>query len=164
MANPSSVLNLASEFDPFLFATVGEDRNGMPLTVLSTLARSDLDPWQEAARLTEAPGKIATERMAALIASVPGKPSILLDSGTIAARLIALLPRRAISNDAVGKTLRGGSTMSDARSIVFVICMVVIVAVQWAAFSHLAPAKTDSSVAAAASTVSPHIPPPNAGR
>jgi hypothetical protein len=75
MTKPSSVLNLASEFDVFLLATVGEDRNGMPLTVLSTLARSDLDPWQEAARLTEAPGKIATERMAALIATVPGRPS-----------------------------------------------------------------------------------------
>ena len=86
MTSPSSVSKLSSEFDDFLFAPVGEDSNGLPLTVLSTLARSDLDPWQEAARLTEAPGKIATERLAMLITSLPGRPSTLLDSGTIATR------------------------------------------------------------------------------
>jgi hypothetical protein len=164
MTNSSSVPHLASEFDTFLFAPVGEDRNGMPLTVLSTLARSDLDPWQEAARLTEASGKVATERLAWLITSLPGRPSALLDSGTIAARLVALLPRRAISPGAVGKTLPGVSTMNDARTTMFVIFMVLTFAVQWVVFSHLAPSKTDSSVAAASSTVSPHIPPPSAGR
>ncbi len=136
----------------------------MPLTVLSTLARSDLDPWQEAARLTEASGKIATERLAWLIASLPGRPSTLLDSGTIAARLVALLPRRTISPAAFGKRLPGVSTMNDARIIVFVIFMVLTLAVQWVVFSHPAPTKTDSTVAAAASTVSPHIPPPGASR
>lgn len=87
----------------------------MPLTVLSTLARSGLDPWQEAARLTEASGKIATERLAWLITSLPGRPSTLLELGTIAARLVALLPRRAISRGALGKTLPGVSMTNDPR-------------------------------------------------
>ena len=136
----------------------------MPLTVLSTLARSELDPWQEAARLTEASGKIATERLAALITSVPGRPSTLLDSETIAARLVALLPRRTTARAALGKTPPGVSTMNDARIIVLVIFMVLSFAIQWAVFSHPAPTKTDSPVAAAVSTVSPQIPPPGAGR
>jgi hypothetical protein len=164
MTNASSVPQLASEFDAFLFAPVGEDRNGMSLTVLSTLARSDLDPWQEAARLTEASVKIATERLAWLISSLPGRPSTLLDSGMIAARLIALLPRRATSHAALGKTLPSVSTIKDARIIGVVIFMVLTLAVQWAIFSQVVPTPADSSVAAAASTVSPHIPPPSAGQ
>ena len=162
MTNPSPVSRLSSEFDDFLFAPVGEDSNGLPLTVLSTLARSDLDPWQEAARLTEAPGKIATERLAVLITSLPGRPSTLLDSGTIATRLVALLPRRAVSPAALGKRWPDVGMMSDARTIVFVIFMVVTLALQWAVFTHPAPAKTDRPVAAATSTISPHIPPPSA--
>lgn len=136
----------------------------MPLTVLSTLARSGLDPWQEAARLTEASGKIATERLAWLITSLPGRPSTLLESGTIAARLVALLPRRAISRGALGKTLPGVSMTNDPRILVFVIFMVLTFAVQWAVFSHLAPTKTDGSVVAAASASSSHIRPPSAGQ
>jgi hypothetical protein len=37
-----------AEFDNFLYASIGADRNGMPLSVLSALARLDLDPWEEA--------------------------------------------------------------------------------------------------------------------
>ena len=47
----ASISYLGSEFDDFLFAPIGEERNGMPLSVVSALARSDLDPWQEAAQL-----------------------------------------------------------------------------------------------------------------
>jgi hypothetical protein len=34
---------LGSEFDSFLYAPIGEDGNGMPLSVLSALARLDVD-------------------------------------------------------------------------------------------------------------------------
>ena len=33
------------QFDQFLYASGGDDANGMPLTVLSALARMDVDPW-----------------------------------------------------------------------------------------------------------------------
>ena len=39
---------IGPEFDEFLWASVGEDRNGTGLSVLSALARLDVDPWQEA--------------------------------------------------------------------------------------------------------------------
>jgi hypothetical protein len=51
----------------FLFAPIGEDRDGMLVSVLSGLARSDVDPWQEAARLAELPEETATQRLASLI-------------------------------------------------------------------------------------------------
>jgi hypothetical protein len=46
-----------SEFNDFLFAPIGEYRNGMLVSVLSGLTRSDVDPWQEAARLAEFVGR-----------------------------------------------------------------------------------------------------------
>jgi hypothetical protein len=36
-----------AEFNDFLFAPIGEDSNGMLVSVLSGLARLDVDPWQE---------------------------------------------------------------------------------------------------------------------
>jgi len=46
---------LGAEFDDFLFAIIGDDRNGMQLSVVSVLARMDLDPWHEAATLAASP-------------------------------------------------------------------------------------------------------------
>lgn len=42
--SPSNFL-LGSEFDAFLFASVGDDRNGLPFSIVSLLGRMDLDPW-----------------------------------------------------------------------------------------------------------------------
>src|SRR6185437_664484 len=97
MTRPSSISRLGSDFDAFLFAPIGEDRNDMPLSVLSALARLDIDPWQEAAELTRLSPETATQRLASLIAALPGGPSADLDPGKIAARLIVRLPRRACS-------------------------------------------------------------------
>lgn len=67
----------------------------MLLSVLSALARLNVDPWQEAAKLALLPGETATQKLAAIIAALPDGPSARRDPRTIAARLIALLPRRA---------------------------------------------------------------------
>lgn len=48
LATATSALD--SRFDPFLYAAVREGTDGAPLTVLSVLARLDIDPWEEAAR------------------------------------------------------------------------------------------------------------------
>jgi hypothetical protein len=42
---PSS--NFSSRYDYFLFAPICEEANGMQLSVLSALARMDVDPWEE---------------------------------------------------------------------------------------------------------------------
>jgi hypothetical protein len=68
MAGPVSVVG--SEFNVFLFARVCEDRNDTPLSMLSALARLDLDPWQEAAELAQLPRESATRRLASSIATL----------------------------------------------------------------------------------------------
>lgn len=60
MIRSTSVSVLGSEFDDFLFAPIGEDKNDMPLSMLSALARLDIDPWQEAAELSRLPEETAT--------------------------------------------------------------------------------------------------------
>ena len=76
--------SLGSEFDDFLFAPIAEESNGMLLSVISALARLDLDPWQEAIKLAGLPGETATKRLASLlIAALPGGPSAHLDPGRL---------------------------------------------------------------------------------
>jgi hypothetical protein len=112
-AVPGSALR--AEFDTFLFASIGEDGNGMQVSVLSGLARSDLDPWQEAAKLAELPGKTAVERLAALIETLPGKAWARPDARAVATRLIALLPRTLAGSPASGATPGSLGAMIKSR-------------------------------------------------
>jgi hypothetical protein len=89
---------LGSEFDEFLFAVIGEDRNGMSLSVVSMLARVDLDPWQEAAALAALPKEVAAQRLAPLLEALPERTLQQTSAATTAARLVALLPRRPKAN------------------------------------------------------------------
>jgi hypothetical protein len=81
-----------SDLNAFLFADVGVEANGTMLTVLSTLARLGVDPWQEAARLAKLPRMAAIDGLARIIAAMPASLWPLQDATAIAARLVALLP------------------------------------------------------------------------
>ena len=89
---------LGRQFDNFLFASIGEDQNGTTLSVLSALARLDVDPWEETASLARLPRERATERLAAVIAAARKDLATSLAPETIAARLVALLPQAASYN------------------------------------------------------------------
>lgn len=82
-----------SDLNGFLFAQVGEESGGNPLSVLSVLARLGLDPWQEARRLANLPVRAAVEGLAQTIAGMPASPWPLPDATMIAERLVGLLPR-----------------------------------------------------------------------
>ena len=84
---------IGSEFDEFLGAPIGEDRNGTGLTVLSAFARLNVDPWQEARSLARMPRTAAVVRLNTLIDALPSEPAIVIPGGTIAADLVALLPK-----------------------------------------------------------------------
>ena len=71
MALPARFSLLNARFDDFLFASIGEEASGMPLSVASVLARLGTDPWVEAGRLARLPQAKATEALAAMIAQVP---------------------------------------------------------------------------------------------
>ena len=121
MTYSASVSHLGSEFDDFLFAPIGEDRNDMPLSVVSALARLDIDPWQEADKLARLPGETAIQRLASLIAALPEGPTAHLDPGAIAARLIAPLPRRARSNIPSRETLLSVGAATNPRAVIPII-------------------------------------------
>jgi hypothetical protein len=84
---------LGCEFERFLYASVGEDNNGMPLTVLSALARMDVDPWDEASKLTQLPQESAVTQLAGLLGALRNACPASVEPARIAAPLIALLPR-----------------------------------------------------------------------
>lgn len=162
--------SLRSEFDDFLFAPIAEESNGMMLSVISALARLDLDPWQEANNLAGLSGETATKRLASLlIAALPDGPSARRDPETIAARLTALLPRRASPNIARRKTLLSVGAVTDPRAVIYVILINVMFTIfmlvaQWIVADRQTQAQIDNVPAQASSTVSPQMPPQNLGR
>jgi hypothetical protein len=95
MPRPDSPSPLGSRFDSFLYATVHQDRDASPVTVLTFLARLDFDPWEEAAKLARLPIKVATRLLAERITAEPTVRVTPGDVAPLAARLIALLPRTA---------------------------------------------------------------------
>jgi len=103
---------LGTEFNDFLFASIGVDASGNALTVVSALARLDLDPWTEAANLARLPGSIATQKLAAMVSRFPEIPLVRVDSVKIAARLTALLPGRM--RGAIPASARAGLVLHPA--------------------------------------------------
>lgn len=113
MDHRARFLSLSAGYDEFLYAPVCEDANGMRLSVLSALARTDVDPWQEAARLAAMPKAIAEKTLLSALDRVSGRSWKPPEAAAIAARLVRLLPQRgqaaatpasAIVNTATGAT------------------------------------------------------------
>lgn len=94
MAQQDAFALARSDLNDFLFANIGTEGSGMPLSVISALARQGLDPWQEAGRLAKLPQTAATEGLARLIAAMPADLAPMPDKTAVAARLVALLPRQ----------------------------------------------------------------------
>lgn len=162
MTPSASTSQLGPEFENFLFAPIGADRNGMLLSVLSALARLDIDPWQEAAQLAALPEETARRRLSSLIAALPDGPSAHPDPETNAARLIALLPLRAGSKIAprAGVPSAVAATQSQAITYMYVIFMVIALSAQWIAAGRQPPAQVGNVQAPTSSTVSPVAQPP----
>jgi hypothetical protein len=81
-----------SPYNAFLFAAVGEEKIGGPLTVLTALTRLGFDPWREAARLADLPRETAARVFAVSIAMLPEGDWKASESEAIAARLVSWLP------------------------------------------------------------------------
>jgi hypothetical protein len=164
MTRCTSISPLGSEFDSFLFAPIGEDGNSMPLSVLSALARLDLDPWQEAGELARLPREAAAQRLALLIAALPGGPSTHPDHGTIAGRLIALLPHRTGPNIPRRDTLSSAGAVTNSRIVIFVITMAFMLGAQYIVARRQPPRQVDDAAGLASSTLVPQIPPLASGQ
>lgn len=117
-----------SEFNEFLFAAVGEEKNGIPLTVLSALTRLGLDPWGEAARLADLPRDAAARALAAVIAALPEGCWTASDSPAIAARLVHSLPQRGVAAVPPAEQESGGVARTKFRLATLLICAVLAAA------------------------------------
>jgi hypothetical protein len=83
---------LHSELNDFLFAQIGEEESGAPLSVLSALTRLGTDPWAEGARLSDLPKDAAARALVPVIAMFPEEKRSSSDVVKLAERLAALLP------------------------------------------------------------------------
>ena len=130
---------LRPDLDRFLFATVGDEIDGVPLSVVSALTRLGLDPWQEAGRLSSLSNREAIEQLARLIAELPGRFRPLDEAREIADRLIQLLPRHDTDRRSTAQVQIRPRYLRPAlwsTSQLWIGCLVLAAAVLVSAFLH----------------------------
>jgi hypothetical protein len=151
VARATAAARLSSAFNDFLYATVAEDSQGMPLTVLSALARVGVDPWQEAATLAGLPEESAIQRLTTLIAELPGGTPSHPGPTTNIAALIAFLPQRPGCTIASRQRLFDVGVRSRSLAIAYVLFMILMLGTQWIAASHatVGPGETGSTLSGA---------------
>jgi hypothetical protein len=133
MAAPDVLNPHPPEFERFLYASVGEDRNGYVVTVLSAFARLGLDPWAETADLAALGRDAARSRLGKLLARFRDVPALACDHGRVARDLSQLLPecrspdavKRAASSVAAGHPGMSG-VIWTVLAIIFVLFQVLI--------------------------------------
>ena len=97
MKQPRSLSVLNPNYDSFLFARVSEEANGLQLSVISALARMDVDPWEEATQFAAMPKAAAEKALVAILDLICGNSQIGSENATTAARLVRLLPQPGIA-------------------------------------------------------------------
>ena len=115
------------DYDAFLQAEVGEDRTGAAVTVLSALARLGLEPWTEAKELARLGSEDAEVRLEAHLAAITDVPALALASGSKAAKLVSLLPKRA--PPVFAKARQTGNVSFPQVSLFWVVSALIGVAV-----------------------------------
>ena len=115
---------LKSEFNDFLFAPIGEEKNSAILTVLSALARLGMDPWQESARLAQLSKAMAIQRLTTLIAGLPEGRWASADAGDIAARLVDLLPAKRVF-ETPARTAASGHPVLASRNLLLLAAAIL---------------------------------------
>lgn len=81
-------------YERFLGASVGEDQRGFEVSVLSMLARLDLDPWVEAAELSALSDAPLRQRLERRLEAFPDLPLTGPSRLETVSRLMTLLPER----------------------------------------------------------------------
>jgi hypothetical protein len=166
MALAASVLQPQTVFDSFLFAPVGEDDNGMVVSVLSAFARLDFDPWQKAAEFARLPAGPGRTKLAAMIAALPAMSVARTQADIIADRLIALLPGQLPTAIVSRNFPKFGQSM-DFKSPRFLIQLGLLVAFSLASqiimIGHRPQSPADGSPAQISSPIDPPAPVPSHG-
>jgi len=101
-----------SDLQNFLLAPVWDEKNGAPLSILSALARLDMDPWREAARLADMPRSAAATTLASILARLPGNNLKASDSAMLSQRLVEYLPENRSTAGTENTGFRNGEDNS----------------------------------------------------
>lgn len=142
---------LPAEFNAFLFATVAQGANGLPLTLLSVLARRGVDPWDEAAELARLPKASATEKLASLLATIPNGPAAGDETVSLTARLMALLhrPTAPKANPIAAAPLLKITKLSKGTrlALYYLAGLIFLVLGQWVVSTRHAQTPMDTTIA-----------------
>lgn len=123
------------ELDPFLFACVGEEVNGAPLSVLSALTRLGFDPRDEAARLSRMTREAAADQLARMIARLCDGRWTAAEARAIAAGLAEQLPAATVPDEA-GQVEGGTDRATGSPAPVLLIYLVIAGAALISLFVH----------------------------
>ena len=126
------------KYNEFLFATICEEANGMRLSVLSALARINVDPWEEATRLAAMPNTTAEGALVSTLDLIPNKNWEPSETEVIAARLVRLLPQ---PNDVSTTTPTDIAAVRAKRTSYFLLCVAIVISIL---SSHHKPPTSDA--------------------
>jgi hypothetical protein len=130
---------LRPDLDKFLFATIGEEIDGIPLSVVSAFARLGLDPWEEAGRLSVLSRHEAAEQLARLIAETPGCSRPLTAAREVVRPLVVLLPNHDTAPRISSQIQIRPRYLRLAASLplpYWIVCAVLTAAVLFSAIAH----------------------------
>jgi hypothetical protein len=109
------------------------------------------------------PGEAATQRLSALLASLPAEPASDPERRTIAARLVGLLPQRPVTDGSAPKISPRAAAAAKSQAVTYaiyyVIFMLFILLSQWLIGSRQAPVQF-GEVSTPSSATAPSPAPP----
>ena len=124
MVSPGPFHVQRADLEAFLLAEIGTEPSGMPLTVLSMLARCGEDAWEKAGHLATLRGPVATNELARIILQSQTRTGGIAEATAIATRLVPLLPSQADASNSAGKLKPGASGIGWAGAALLCWCSV----------------------------------------
>ncbi|MEO3414943.1 hypothetical protein AAFO92_09830 [Roseovarius sp. CAU 1744] len=112
-----------NNFDRFLYASDGEDKNGQVIS-LSALTRLGLDPWEEASELGALSRDVAHNRLSSRLSGFGDVPALLLEHGPTARELAHLLPQdHSQERSRSGLSAKQGSPISGGAIVAILLIL-----------------------------------------
>jgi hypothetical protein len=157
MSTSAPLASPFAKFGDFLHAPIHEEAGGMPLTVLSALARREIDAWEFAARLDLESSRTRVTELTALIAMLPSGMPPQESPDLIVRRLLALLPceRRTARPASVGAIAGGAQAAASLGYLQLIIGSVFFAVFSFWVFGRLletAPVTATTAVTTAETT------------
>ena len=140
-----------SRYNDFLFAPICEDADGMRLSVLSALARLDVDPWEEATKLAAMPKAIAQSTLISTLELLSGRSWKPSEAELVARRLIQLLPEGADAQKAAVGEITG---VRAQRTSYWLVWLAFVMAISFLSPHHQTTTAADQSKSVSSTTSS----------